>query len=351
MSERALAAIAQMPDLRAIVIAAQPSERRERLARQYAVESVSTIDSLLKRAIDCVYIAQPNYLHASSTISCLRAGKHVLLEKPFALNSCEAEAVASEARRAAVKGVRFLLAMSERFEPNFLRALNQRDSIGALKSVEMRLLRRSGIPQRGSWFTQKKYSGGGVLLDLGAHLLDQAFYFLDDFEFVEVQGVTRQVFGHKGQGFGNWGRSTRPALKEFDVEDQASFSLLMASGLRLKFELAWASSVKEDLLYRAFRGELGALEYDSTQSSSTIFLPSHEGLTPLSSDYARLQTRRDSLSAQPMKIQNIYEFFVEALEHDYDLLSELERALQVQRAIDAIYLSSQRAEPVRMNLS
>ncbi len=116
--------------------------------------------------IELVYIATPHSRHKDDSILCLQAGKHVLCEKPFAINAAEASAIVDAARQQK----RFLMeAMWSRFLPSFvkLRQLLADDAIG---SVQLLLAGGAFQPERGDGsYLWKPELGGGVLLDAGVY--------------------------------------------------------------------------------------------------------------------------------------------------------------------------------------
>jgi len=101
-------------------------------------------------------------------------------------------------------------------------------------------LRRSGIPRIGSWFTQKKLSGGGCIYDLGGHVIDTCLHLIGDFDVTSVIGHTHSRFGSRGLGEMNWGKSEIDAAKTFDVEDYGAALLKMKNGRTIDFEVSWA---------------------------------------------------------------------------------------------------------------
>lgn len=119
--------------------------------------------------VDIVLVATPNHLHREQSIRALRAGKHVLCEKPVMLSSeelIEVMAVAEET------GKVFYPRQNRRWDYDYLVAKGVFDggSLGEVFSVETSLVGSRGIP--GDWRRVKAY-GGGMMLDWGVHLLDR----------------------------------------------------------------------------------------------------------------------------------------------------------------------------------
>jgi len=125
--------------------------------------------------VDVVYVASPHPWHHEHTLLALNAGKHVLVEKPFAIDAREAAEMAALARK---KGLFLMEAMWTRFLPHIaaLRAVIQSGVLGRLVSVQA---------DHGQWFAENpdhrifaKRLGGGALLDLGIYPVSFAWLVL-----------------------------------------------------------------------------------------------------------------------------------------------------------------------------
>src|SRR5829696_1800475 len=155
------------------------------------------------------------------TIDALNAHKHVLIEKPMALNAKEAArilAAAQKNRRTA------MVAKNLRFDRHTqtARLAIQRGDLGEVYHARAFSHRHSNIPRIGSWFTQKQYSGGGCMADTGSVLVDTLFHLLNDFDAVSVTATTHARFGPRGRGEGTWGKSEVDPKRPFDVEDHST---------------------------------------------------------------------------------------------------------------------------------
>jgi predicted dehydrogenase len=232
--------LAANPDAELIAVADPSRERVTAFADRFGVSTVleSAEQLVALDAVDAVYIAVPNYLHAAISTMALQAGKHVLQEKPLALSLADAAPLAAAARQS---GKHFMLGMNQRFAPPVQRArqLVEQGRIGRPYHCKAYWRRRTGIPGIGSWFTRKELSGGGGLLDIGVHMLDNALYLLDNFRPRSVSGATYTEFGNRGLGEGGWGMSAR-AGEQFDVDDFATAVIKLDGGATVLIEAAWA---------------------------------------------------------------------------------------------------------------
>ncbi len=163
--------LAEMPGKFRVVAVADPSE--ERLAE--AVELFGcgvhkTYDSIVEDdAVDIVIIATPSHLHEQHTLKALRAGKHVVVEKPFAMSADEASNMITTAEDLGLVIAPF---QNRRFEGHFLK-VKELIASGALGEIVQIRMAWHFFSRRWDWQAMREY-GGGALTNNGAHLLDQA---------------------------------------------------------------------------------------------------------------------------------------------------------------------------------
>ena len=183
------------------------------VARQYA-----DANELIKdREIDVVSVCLPNHLHAPLTLAALRAGKHVICEKPPTMNAGEAKRI----EKAATKAKKIVMYAVQRRFGGAEQAAKQaivKGLAGDVYHARAGWMRTRGIPIGTGWFTDKSKSGGGALIDIGVHMLDLAWYLLGQPKPASVYGMTHQKF-----------RSVIAPERTFDVED-AAFALIRFEG-------------------------------------------------------------------------------------------------------------------------
>lgn len=215
-------------------------ERANALAASNGISTVYTNwrDIIADPNIDAVTVALPNALHAEVTIAALKAGKHVLCEKPLAMTVAQGEEMVATAHK---EGRVLAINMSNRprAEVQYMRAKVAEGKIGKISYAQGRMIRRAGIPGFGSWFTRKELSGGGALLDIGVHMLDMVLYALGNPTVSAIRGEVQAVHGPQRRGLGGWG-SDRVMDGTFDVDDLASLHLRLADGGLVTIEVTWA---------------------------------------------------------------------------------------------------------------
>ena len=324
------------------VVAAQDisAARTAELCKAHNIpKAYATAEELLADPeIDAVYIAVPNKFHVPLTIQALKAGKHVLLEKPFAMNLAEAQEAAAVAQK---MGKVLTLGMNQRFEraPQVIKALVERGDFGEIYHIKAFWMRRSGIPKLGTWFGNKDLAGAGALYDIGVHFLDLALYLLGNFEPVSVSGATYTKFGHLGLGEGGWGKSDKENLK-FDVDDFATGLIRFANGVSLSLDVSWACHAEEhdraDVQLYGTKG--GALA-----RQGRFYHPD-----PKTGEYIIVQG-----ATAPVRFPhgNRFHNFINHLVAGEELCVTLDQAIGVQRILDALNLSAATGREVRLDTS
>lgn len=312
-----------------LAVADPSTARASALAAQFGIpRAYADAAELLRRDdIDAVYVAVPNALHAGLATAALAAGKHVLLEKPFATSTAEAEAVAAAAER---HGRLLMLGMNQRFDANVQRArqLVRSGELGPVYFARGYWRRRNGIPRIGSWFTRKADAGGGALLDIGVHMLDVLLFVLDDFRPVSVSGVAFTRQGNRGRGDGGWGRSERDGAT-FDVDDLAAALIRLHSGAALSLEAAWA-------LHQPSRDDMGAEIFGEDAGLSV-----YRNQLYRSGDGGGFTTV-EGLPDAPLPFPHCSRshHFVNVLLDREPAVITVYQALTVQRVLDAVYASA-----------
>lgn len=152
-------------------------EERQEFARQKGLKAYESFEAILDDPnIDIVLVATPNDSHKDITIRSLRAGKHVICEKPVALNSSELEEMITTAKEC---NKLFVVHQNRRWDEDFLtiKKIYDENILGDVYRIESRVHGSRGIP--GDW-RQKKEHGGGMVLDWGVHILDQIVLIIQE---------------------------------------------------------------------------------------------------------------------------------------------------------------------------
>jgi len=239
----------QVPQARIVALCDLNLERATQVAATHDIENVEIYADyrrlLDEVEFDAVSICLPNLLHAPVAIDCLDAGKHIISEKPLAINASEGQKIADAAARS---GKKCMVSQVNRFRADsiYLKELIQDGQLGDIYYAHTGWLRKRGIPHYGGWFTQKDTSGGGPLIDIGVHLLDIAWWLAGCPRPISASGVTYAQFGPRGRGLGSGPPTVPYPHGTFDVEDLAVGLIRFENGLTINLEVSWAINSRED---------------------------------------------------------------------------------------------------------
>ncbi len=169
------AAYAAQPHVELAVIADPHVHKAQALADRYGARAVAQVDELLASDVDVVSVCTPTPTHADVSIAAMRAGKHVLCEKPMARSLVQAEAMIAAARDT---GTKLMVGHVTRYEPDHVRAkeLIDRGDIGTLRMAFQGITGPFPEWSSGGWFADAAQSGGPVV-DLAIHTFDSLAWF------------------------------------------------------------------------------------------------------------------------------------------------------------------------------
>src|SRR5579864_3390794 len=250
------------------VIPAIQAEPRSRLygfvtrdpakAVPYGVKVWPTLDeALTDPQVDAVYVGTPVFLHAPQTIQSLQAGKHVLCEKPMAMNEAEARAMLQAADEG---GKTFGVAYYRRCYPKVQRA-KQLIAAGAIgKPVVAELACHAWFDGEGSrsWLVDPAKAGGGPLFDIASHRIDVL-----NFLFGQPQSVSGQLSN---------------VVHHYAVEDNATVMIEYPGGVRGIVDVRWHSKVNRDEC--RIRGTEGEMDMSPLNGPDLVYPGGRENLPP-----------------------------------------------------------------------
>jgi predicted dehydrogenase len=306
-------------------------DRWEKTRKEHGVEKFyDDWDALLAaERPDAVSIATPNALHRAQTEAALAAGCHVLCEKPLSVSAVDGRAMLDAAARA---GKRLMVNFSYRFSAASvaLKRVVESGRLGRVYYARTLWHRRRGIPGLGGWFTTKKMSGGGPLIDLGVHRLDLALWLMGCPKAEHVLATRSDVFMQ---------RATKDG-KSADVEDLAAAMISLEGGRAITLEASWAGDgveieTQETRLW-GDRGGLvqrnlnGGYDYEGTFFSETDGVLENSLVRP----------------GPGLAVKSAMECFADAIINGTPHPADAADALRVQEILDAIYRSAAERRPV-----
>jgi predicted dehydrogenase len=326
------------PRTKMVAIAGLDTDRCKDLAAKHGIAEVYTnYEDLLANAdVDLVSVAVPNFLHLPVCLAAIKAGKHILMEKPLARNSIEGEQMVKAAKEA---GVILAMAFNRRARPD-MQALKRHiddQALGNIYYARAFWMRRSGIPGLGSWFTSKELAGGGPLIDLGVHVLDMALWLMGNPKATAVSATTYAALGPQGRGQWGGSRFTVNPSQPYEVEDLAAAFIRLENGATLQLETSWAGySGHTDEFGVYLMGDQGGAELHVKDYASVGTLKLFGEAGGIQADTSpRLQTK-EVWDGHAQIIKNV----VDGILNGTPVSPDGEEGLDRARLIDAIYQSA-----------
>jgi len=279
--------------------------------------------------IDAISLCLPTAFHTEAAIAALDAGKHVLCEKPMALNYADAKKMIEASEKS---GKKLMISHQQRFG-NDIQMLKRRQEAGffgdiyfiriawrrparCLRNMGRFVLRENGRMQNKNWFNEKD-NGGGVLRDLGTHMIDLSLYITG---FPEFEGA-----------YGNLYRKFYPPDYDgsypMDAEDLASAHIKFKNGLSVQLEVSFASHVEDEIVLTEIYGAKGG----ASRRDGTVRFFTSDG------DGSYVETIKDNA----VKTKTSQEHFVDAILDDKPVPITAQEGAEVVRIMDAIYASGE----------
>jgi predicted dehydrogenase len=289
-------------------------EKAERFAAEYGVPSSSiynyeNFDQIAQDpAIDAVYVALPNSMHAEYSIRAAKAGKHVLCEKPMSTSVADAEAMIAACKAAHVK---LMIAYRCHYEPTNLKAVRviRQGLLGQVQAIESTF----GFNiAPGEWRLNKKLAGGGPLFDVGIYSLNACRYLTG--EEPEHIAANASVIDHDG--------------RFNEVEENVSWTMKFPSGIVASCNTTYGANMEG--FYRV-HGSKGWLQVDSA------FV--YEGLR-LRAEFAGTQLDEPNPARDPSHFQAEAEHFSNCIQNGLEPKSPGEEGLRDMSYITQIYGSA-----------
>ena len=265
--------------------------------------------------IDAVYIITPNALHHQQAIRVAQAGKHVICEKPMALNAMEGLEMVNACKKANVK---LLIGYRMHFEANTLEVVRMRKAGAFGKPLFFQGLSGFRIGDPGQWRLTKNLAGGGAMMDIGIYSINGSRYMSGE----EPIWVTAQE------------TKTDPQKFKEGVDETIQFQLGFASGA----VASCLSTYSMNNLDKFFlNGEKGFAELQPSTGYGPIQGRTHTG--PLTQPHVTHQTTQMDEMAQIILDNKIPEIPVDG-----------EEGLKDMKIVDAIYLAAKTGKRIELKL-
>jgi scyllo-inositol 2-dehydrogenase (NADP+) len=179
------------------------------------IETYPSVEAMLKKSpVDLVAIITPHNTHAPLALKCIKAGRHIVSEKPLAITTAEVDSMIAAAKK---KGVLLSTYHNRHWDGNILEALRlikKEKVIGDIVRIECHM---GGYGKPGDWWRTSRTISGGILYDWGVHLLEYSLQLIDA-PILEVSG-----FAHHG----HWAHHT---IWKDDANEDEAFAVVRFQG-------------------------------------------------------------------------------------------------------------------------
>lgn len=288
--------------------------------------------------LEAVYVLTPNKSHAAISVAAMKAGKHVMCEKPMAKSYEDAKLMLDTAKET---GKLLTIGYQNRYrqDSKYLKRACENGDLGEIYYARAHAIRRRAVPTWGVFLNEEE-QGGGPLIDIGTHALDLTLWMMNNYEPEAVTGsVYRKLADQTEQGnaFGEWDP------KEFTVEDAAFGFIKMKNGATIHLESSWA---------------LNTLEVDEAKTSlcgTKAGADMKDGLRINRVQYNKQCVEKPDLTSGGVAFyEGVSEdapdieqrVFYNAITKGDDLVVKPEQAIAVTRILEAIYESARTGKTV-----
>ena len=207
--------------------------------------------------VEAVFVLTPNFVHYTVTMDALKAGKHVLCEKPITVNYALSVEMAEEAKK---QGKILNIGVCNRYQGSVvkLEEMNRNGEFGKLYHVVCSFRSCRSIPGLGGAFTDKSQSGGGVLIDWGIHYLDLILYILGG---AKLQTVTCDTYSEMAKDMKEykyrsmWAEETKNVETGVNDVDDFVTGHVRTDKATISFNGAWAQNLDKGEAYIDFLGD------------------------------------------------------------------------------------------------
>ena len=314
-------------------------ERLEEMGKKYGVSRLYTDEAEMLKAlpeIDAVSVCTWNSAHAPCTIAALRAGKHVLCEKPMATNAAEAREMLRAAKE---NGKLLMIGFVRRFgnDCKIIKDFVDNGFFGDIYYTKATYIRRNGSP--GGWFGNKEFSAGGPLIDLGVHITDLTRYIMGDPKPVSVYGATFYKLGDRRElkdKKGYVASSSRGDKDVFNVEDLATALIRYDNGAVVSIEASFSLNTKKDE---------GKIEFFGTKAGAKL-----DPELELYTDINGYMTNVDLCMPTALSFNGLFEneinHYVDCIINNTECLAPAEDGVTLMEILDAIYESARTGHEV-----
>ena len=228
----------------------------KKTAKKFKIKSFYTnFNKMIKNEnIDILNICTPPTLHYQHILKAIKNNLHVFVEKPFVTNLDQFSKIKKLLKN---KKIHCYCAYHQRSRPisEEIKKLLKKNKIGKVYYINIVNRKFRGIPKHSKYFSSKKYSGGGPLIDLGSHYFDLVGWFLN---FPKIAKISNYCFKNITSM-----KSEKNYLpfKKFDGEELSVGNVRFENGCLLNYELSYVLNIKEDTSFIEIFGSKGSIKW------------------------------------------------------------------------------------------
>ncbi len=320
------------------IVVERAEEAKEKFGTPDAKVYKDYKELLADKTIDIVHVLTPNRSHSEISVAALNADKHVMCEKPMAINSKEAQAMLDAAK---ASGKKLTIGYQTRHTASseYLKKACVRGDLGEIYYARAHAIRRRAVPTWGVFLNEYE-QGGGPLIDIGTHALDLTLWCMDNYKPKSVKGNVYKKLGKQkeaGNAWGDWNPD------EFTVEDSAFGFVTMEDGATIYLEASWAlntldvNEAKTSLCgTKAGASTINGLQINTVEFNKQITITPDLGAGGVAFYDG------DTMPAEVIEARK----WIDAIKNDTDPVVTPEQAFVVTQILEAIYESSKTGKEI-----
>lgn len=274
-------------------------------------------EMLDKEEIEAVIIATPTNTHLEIALDCLKANKHILIEKPIARSVEEAKQINAASKKYKKQ---VMVGMNLRYRPDamLMKSLVNSGELGDIFYIRCGWLRKQSNEQK--WFINKSQSGGGVIIDLGILILDLALWILND---KKMKSVSVQKFNHNTK----------------DVEDSAIGLIRFDDDRVISFEVSWGLHSEWDKFHLAAFGTEGTAHLNP--------LRAYKRMESSHIDYT-VSNQSNQTNLFKKSYENELKHFIGVVRENTPVISTGDDAVSLMILLEALYKSAKLKKEINL---
>ena len=315
-------------------------ERAEKACEKYGAKGAKVTENymdVVNSDVDTVHVCTPNRSHCEISCAAMEAGKHVLCEKPMAINAAEAKKMYDTSVKT---GVTLSIGYQNRFTPEaqYVKAEAEDGFFGDIYMARAYAIRRRAVPTWGVFLNEYE-QGGGPLIDIGTHALDLTLWTMNNYKPKYCVGTTYHKLNNDtdtGNAWGDWDP------EKFSVEDSAFGFIVMENGATIILQSAWALNTHHSCEAKfAVCGTKGGADMYDGLVLNTV---KHGKQVDI---YPKVDSKGvafyDGKKSSPAECEA--RCFYNALENGTKPITLPEQALVVSQILEGIYTSAKTGKP------